>query len=475
MDGALRYRGERAATPPAPSSEDGYDTSTAQESSKGDASSKMLRYSKKKYQSLKVRAVSTVIIIASFCVIIYLGHVPLMLMILAIQGAMVRELFKLAEKSQREQTKPAGHGRLQQWYFFMVAAFWMYFRFIRNQLVVEITSNAQLARLFGWALKKHTILTFALYTAGFVSFVLKLEKGCYLYQFGNYAWTHLILLFVFIPSSFFVSNIFDGIIWFLLPCSLVIANDIFAYLSGFFFGRTPLIKLSPKKTWEGFFGGLVLTVISSWFLAEFMSRFNWMICPRTDLSMGWLKCNPDEIYVPNKFVLYDLPEYLPGPLADVTRALSRYVPSAIADSLGGLSVVARPMQLHAVVLAMFASIIAPFGGFFASGFKRGFKIKDFGDSIPGHGGMTDRMDCQVVMAMFSYLYFNSYVAREIGVTVGSVLSSAMQLDPDEQLELWGLLANMLAVDELVPGQLLGHVERAVLAGQQRLARYHRPR
>lgn len=50
---------------------------------------------------------------------------------------------------------------------------------------------------------------------------------------------------------------------------------------GFFFGRTPLIKLSPKKTWEGFFGGLVLTVISSWFLAEFLSRFNWMMCPRT--------------------------------------------------------------------------------------------------------------------------------------------------------------------------------------------------
>jgi CDP-diglyceride synthetase len=35
------------------------------------------------------------------------------------------------------------------------------------------------------------------------------------------------------------------------------------------------------------------------------------------------------------------------------------------------------------------------GGFFASGFKRAFKIKDFGDTIPGHGGFTDRMDCQV--------------------------------------------------------------------------------
>jgi phosphatidate cytidylyltransferase len=78
------------------------------------------------------------------------------------------------------------------------------------------------------------------------------------------------------------------------------------------------------------------------------------------------------------------------------------------------------------------------------------------------------------MAMFSYLYFNSYVAREVGVTVGAVLSAAMQLDRAEQLELWGLLANMLAADQIVPGQLLGHVERTVAGGRQRLlARQHR--
>lgn len=34
-----------------------------------------------------------------------------------------------------------------------------------------------------------------------------------------------------------------------------------------------------------------------------------------------------------------------------------------------------PFLLHSVILAMFASFIAPFGGFFASGFKRAFKIK----------------------------------------------------------------------------------------------------
>ncbi|KAJ0751353.1 putative phosphatidate cytidylyltransferase [Helianthus annuus] len=68
-----------------------------------------------------------------------------------------------------------------------------------------------------------------------------------------------------------------------------------------------------------------------------------------------------------------------------------------------------PVQWHALCLGLFASVIAPFGGFFASGFKRAFKIKDFGGSIPGHGGFTDRMDCQMVMAVFAYIYHQSFV------------------------------------------------------------------
>ena len=41
---------------------------------------------------------------------------------------------------------------------------------------------------------------------------------------------------------------------------MIICNDIMAYMFGFFFGKTPLIKLSPKKTWEGFIGGAVATI-----------------------------------------------------------------------------------------------------------------------------------------------------------------------------------------------------------------------
>ena len=148
----------------------------------------------------------------------------------------------------------------------------------------------------------------------------------------------MILLIVFVPSSFFVSNVFEGLVWFLLPSALIVVNDIMAYLAGgwvegggcgdgpagwgsvcvqvreragrnlkpappptpllpptpprrpldldpfqppgFFFGRTPLIKLSPKKTWEGFIGGVIGTVAAGYVLADWMSRFKWMTCPR---------------------------------------------------------------------------------------------------------------------------------------------------------------------------------------------------
>jgi phosphatidate cytidylyltransferase len=94
-----------------------------------------------------------------------------------------------------------------------------------------------------------------------------------------------------------------------------------------------------------------------------------------------------------------------------------------------------PMQVHILVFATFASLIAPFGGFFASGLKRTFKIKDFGDSIPGHGGITDRMDCQFIMGFFAYMYFHSFIAV-YKVNLGGVIETVIiGLTPEEQVEL----------------------------------------
>ena len=68
-----------------------------------------------------------------------------------------------------------------------------------------------------------------------------------------------------------------------------------------------------------------------------------------------------------------------------------------------------PFFIHCFFMSLFASIIGPFGGFFASGFKRAFKIKDFGDIIPGHGGIMDRFDCQFLMATFVNVYIHSFI------------------------------------------------------------------
>lgn len=89
------------------------------------------------------------------------------------------------------------------------------------------------------------------------------------------------LLLVIFQSHFIVNSIFEGLIWFFLPVCLVITNDIFAYICGMIWGRTPLIRLSPKKTVEGFIGGWICTIIIGGGIAYVLTKFKYMICPVT--------------------------------------------------------------------------------------------------------------------------------------------------------------------------------------------------
>jgi phosphatidate cytidylyltransferase len=51
-------------------------------------------------------------------------------------------------------------------------------------------------------------------------------------------------------------------------------NDTIAYIVGSIIGKTPLSKVSPKKTWEGTTGGVVLTVVVICLLAYFTGRIS---------------------------------------------------------------------------------------------------------------------------------------------------------------------------------------------------------
>ncbi|XP_023001581.1 phosphatidate cytidylyltransferase 1-like isoform X4 [Cucurbita maxima] len=381
--------------------------------------SNLLVNDRNKYKSMLVRAYSSVWMIGGFALVIYLGHLYIMAMVVVIQIFMARELFNLLRRTHEDRQLPGF--RLLNWYFFFTAMFFVYGRLLSQRLVNTVTTDKVLYQLVSYLVKYHMAICYFLYIAGFMWFILTLKKKMYKYQFGQYAWTHMILIVVFTQSSFTVANIFEGIFWFLLPATLIVINDIAAYFFGFFFGKTPLIKISPKKTWEGFIGASVTTIISAFMLANIMGRFSWLTCPRKDLSTGWLHCDPGPLFSPEYFTL---PGWIPSwfPWKDVT--------------------ILR-VQWHAICLGLFASIIAPFGGFFASGFKRAFKIKDFGDSIPGHGGITDRMDCQMVMAVFSYIYHQSFVVSQ-SITVESIIDQIlMNLTFEEQQLLFTKLGQML--------------------------------
>ncbi len=91
-------------------------------------------------------------------------------------------------------------------------------------------------------------------------------------------------------------------------------------------------------------------------------------------------------------------------------------------------------------MSVFASLIAPFGGFFASGLKRAFKVKDFDSLIPGHGGAMDRFDCQLGMGTFVHVYYSTFV--QMG-DIHAIIFAILSLNTDSQMFLYNRLKESL--------------------------------
>jgi phosphatidate cytidylyltransferase len=61
----------------------------------------------------------------------------------------------------------------------------------------------------------------------------------------------------------------------LLPVAIIFSiwiNDTMAYLVGSMIGRTPLTSISPKKTWEGTLGGILISVVAMGLLAHYTNQ-----------------------------------------------------------------------------------------------------------------------------------------------------------------------------------------------------------
>jgi len=127
-----------------------------------------------------------------------------------------------------------------------------------------------------------------------------------------------------------------GTFWFICVWVTAVFTDTFAYFTGRFFGKHKLCpKVSPKKTVEGAIGGTLFCV-----LAFFGYSF-----------------------VAQKFFAIEV------------------------DSL------------VFCIVAPFVSVVAQFGDLILSAVKRKFGVKDYGTLFPGHGGVLDRFDSVIAVAI----------------------------------------------------------------------------
>lgn len=326
------------------------------------------------------RATSSLVLVGSFVTIIAkyrqagcAGLVAFLQWALFREGmAIVRD--EVCEVLLESQKNGARALRRTQWAVFWVLELALYGRLLAKE-ISAVTEPSPWMSIF---CRCHPPACAALYVAVLLSFISSLKSPqLIMYQLGQYTAAHF-ACFLILPSALVSFASRAGLIWFVLPSASVIVNDIMAYICGRLFGQTPLTVLSPKKTREGFVGAALCTSVVGWLMGRWFGEFHWMISPQNVFLQG----HDTGIEAADMF----------EPTVDV----------------GGLDIVLSRAEIHGFWIALMASLIGPFGGFIASGIKRAYGIKDFGNSIPGHGGAGDRFDCQVMLLPLVYFYLKAF-------------------------------------------------------------------
>ena len=312
----------------------------------------------------------------------------------------------------------------------------------------------------------HTVASFALYSIVFVLTVASLRgtEEELRFQISQLCWSIAAICLTVMQMKWSVFNTYHGLFWIVFPAFLVACNDCGAYIAGKSCGKRfttrTFFPLSPNKTWEGFIGAAVFTCIAGFYLPLYLAQFDWLRCSFVELQLAAaasggtggggtgggkgggggdsLTCEISSLFTPSSTMT--VPFIMSAtPMNNIERF--------------GLGQIA-PIQVHGVIMGLFASLVAPFGGLFASVVKRAYGLKDFDNLIPGHGGFMDRLDCQMVMILFTFVYLTSFVLPQTNTSSSSlseIINSISVLHVKDRQHLMNVLQKMIVTTTTTSG------------------------
>lgn len=159
----------------------------------------------------------------------------------------------------------------------------------------------------------------------------------------SYSFLSLIYPSLGFASIFLVR--YSGLEYLIFLFMITILTDVFAYFVGIKFGKHKLcVDISPKKTIEGSIGGSIIAVIITFFFAYF--------------------------YKGGIFYISDV-------------------------------IILKIIAILAICIL--CSIVSQIGDLVASKFKRTKNVKDYSNLFPGHGGVLDRFDSSIFLAIFLFI------------------------------------------------------------------------
>lgn len=196
---------------------------------------------------------------------------------------------------------------------------------------------------------KYVILTFVPLFVLMISSLYVREKS----HFDKYTSLYTAVLYIAVPWSLLnfavfnpMTGAFNGMLLMSFFC-IIWGSDVGAYCFGMALGQKYGKKLcpsiSPKKSWIGFWGGMLVA---------------------TGVALA--------LYFTGIFQLNGQSEAM--------------------------------NILHCVVIAILMDVTGVYGDLIESQWKRNFEVKDSGTLIPGHGGLMDRFDSALIAIPFAIIY-----------------------------------------------------------------------